>query len=396
MASARSTPVGRAKHSIAIRGSLLNAMARRPVSETPILLDGFGMGESPRWHEDRLWFSNWGTNEIVAVDVEGNSEVIGAGGGGRGWTVDWLRDGRMLVTGTELVRVEPDGSRVRHADLRDISPYGWSELTVDGRGNAYVDSLNFDFTDFTEVLASGTARGKIALVTADGTAREVADGLAFPNGMAVTPDNGTLVVAESFAARLTAFDIDADGSLSNRRVWADVTGDGICIDAEGAVWCSAVGEGRGKRCSARPRGRRGPRPHRGRPPVLRVYARWRGRQDAVHGRRPVVRSRQDGRAHRGEDRSDRIVMASARSNPFGRPSTDVLFGPTEPSETLGSGHSGVISGWGSEIGTAAAMIRSIRSRSAWLRVFLVCASVAAVGVVASVARGRETTAVGVP
>jgi sugar lactone lactonase YvrE len=78
-------------------------------------------------------------------------------------------------------------------------------------------------------------------VTADGTAREVADGLAFPNGMAVTPDNDTLIVAESFAARLTAFEIAADGSLSNRRVWADVTGDGICIDAEGAVWCSAVG-----------------------------------------------------------------------------------------------------------------------------------------------------------
>ena len=95
--------------------------------------------------------------------------------------------------------------------------------------------------DFTEVLASGGAPGKIALVTADGTAREVADGLAFPNGMAVTPDNGTLIVAESFAARLTAFDIAADGSLSNRRVWAEVTGDGICLDAEGAIWCSAVG-----------------------------------------------------------------------------------------------------------------------------------------------------------
>ncbi len=185
-------------------------MAHGPVSDTRVLLDGFGMGESPRWHEGRLWFSSWGTNEIVAVDVEGNSEVIGAGGGGSGWAVNWLRDGRMLVTGGELLRVEPDASRVRHADLRRISPFGWSEITVDGRGNAFVNSLNFDFADFTEVLA-------------------------------VTPDNGTLIVAESFAARLTAFDIAADGSLSNRRVWADVTGDGICIDGEGAVWCSAVG-----------------------------------------------------------------------------------------------------------------------------------------------------------
>jgi sugar lactone lactonase YvrE len=188
-----------------------------------------------------LWFSDWGTNEIVAVDVEGNREVIGAGGGGSGWAVNWLLDGRMLVTGSELLRLEPDASRVPHADLRHVSPFGWSEITVDGRGNAYVNSLNFDFADFAEVLTSGTAPGKIALVTADGTAREVADGLAFPNGMAVTPDNGTLIVAESFAARLTAFDIAADGSLSNRRVWAEVTGDGICIDADGAVWCSAVG-----------------------------------------------------------------------------------------------------------------------------------------------------------
>jgi sugar lactone lactonase YvrE len=211
------------------------------VSETRVLLDGFGMGESPRWHDGRLWFSNWGTNEIVAIDLDGSSEVIGAGGGGSGWAVGWLPDGRLLVTGRELLRVEPDGSRVRHVDLSGFSPYGWSELTVDGRGNAYVNSLNFDFADFGEVMAGGEAPGKIVIVTSDGTNREVADGLAFPNGMAITPDNGTLIVAESFAARLTAFDIATDGSLSNRRVWADVTGDGICVDDEGAVWCSAVG-----------------------------------------------------------------------------------------------------------------------------------------------------------
>jgi sugar lactone lactonase YvrE len=136
-------------------------MAHGPVSDTRVLLGGFGMGESPRWHEGRLWFSNWGTNEIVAVDLEGNSQVIGAGGGGSGWAVDWLLDGRMLVTGGELLRVEPDAERVRHADLRQISSFGWSEITVDGRGNAYVNTLNFDFADFTEVLASGTAPGKI-------------------------------------------------------------------------------------------------------------------------------------------------------------------------------------------------------------------------------------------
>jgi sugar lactone lactonase YvrE len=147
-----------------------------------------------------------------------------------------------------LIRVEPGGSRVRHADLSHISPHGWSEITVDGRGNIYVNTINFDWADFNDLLAGGEAPGKIAFVTPDGEAREVADDLAFPNGMVVTADNATLIVAESFARRLTAFDIAADGSLTNRRVWADVTGDGICLDAEGAVWCSDVGPDEGSVC----------------------------------------------------------------------------------------------------------------------------------------------------
>ena len=218
---------------------------QRSTDATRVLLDGLGMGESPRWHDGRLWFSEWGSDEIVAVDLDGSREVIGPGGGGSGWATGWLPDGRMLITGAELMRVEPDGSRVRHADLSQVSAYGWSEMTVDGRGNVYVDSVNFDFADFGEVMSSGQTPGKIALVSPEGDAREVAADLAFPNGMVVTPDDGTLIVAESFARRLTAFDIAADGSLSNRRVWADVTGDGICVDAEGAVWCSDVGPDEG-------------------------------------------------------------------------------------------------------------------------------------------------------
>jgi sugar lactone lactonase YvrE len=211
--------------------------------QVQILLDGFGMGESPRWHDGRLWFSDWGADEIVTIAADGTRQAMGPGGGGAGWAVDWLPDGRMLVTGPELTRVERDGSRVRHADLSEILPYGCSEITVDGRGNVYVDSINFDFADFDDVIVSGRAPGKIALITPDGRAREVADGLAFPNGMVVTPDGGTLIVAESFARRLTAFDVAADGSLSSRRTWADVTGDGICMDAEGAIWCSDVAPG---------------------------------------------------------------------------------------------------------------------------------------------------------
>ena len=218
-------------------------MASASVHQTKVLLAGFGMGESPRWHDGRLWFASWGSDEIIAVDPGGSSEIIGPGGGGAGWAFGWLPDGRMLVTGRELIRVEPDGTRTRHAELRDIMPYGVSEMAIDGRANIYVNSINFDFADFNEVIGSGQAPGKIALITPEGGAREVADGLAFPNGMVVTPDNATLIVAESFARRLTAFDIGADGSLSNRRTWADVTGDGICLDVEGAVWTTDVSEG---------------------------------------------------------------------------------------------------------------------------------------------------------
>jgi sugar lactone lactonase YvrE len=176
----------------------------------------------------------------VAVDLDGNSEVVSRGPEGLGWAVNWLPDGRMLMTGNELIRVEFDGSHVRHADQSHISPYGWSEMTVDGRGNVYVNTINFDFADFNDVLTSGRAPGKIALVTPDGEAREVAREIAFPNGMVVTPDNKTLIVAESFATRLTAFDIAADGLLANRRVWANGVGpDGICLDAEGCIWASS-------------------------------------------------------------------------------------------------------------------------------------------------------------
>jgi sugar lactone lactonase YvrE len=213
----------------------------RQLAQPRVLLDGLAIGESPRWHDDRLWLCNWGAGEIVAVGLDGSREVMAPGPDTLGWSIGWLPDGRMLITGEELVRVEPDGSRVRHADLDHISPHGWNELTVDGRGNVYVNTINFDFASFDDVLATGEAPGKIALVTPDGDAREVAGDIAFPNGMVVTPDNSTLIVAESFAQRLTAFDIGSDGGLSNRRTWAEPVGpDGICLDAEGCIWASSA------------------------------------------------------------------------------------------------------------------------------------------------------------
>jgi len=212
------------------------------------LLTGIAFGESPRWHDDRLWFADWGAQQVVAVDLEGNSQVVVQV---RFPTfpmcIDWLPDGRLLIVSAregQLLRREPDGSLVPHADLSGLAETGhpWNEIVVDGRGNAYIKNQGFEFPGGT------FAPGTIALLTPDGSARLVADGIAFPNGMAVTPDNQRLIVAESYGSKLTAFDIAGDGSLSDGRVWAELDGgvpDGICVDAEGAIW---YGDVPNKRC----------------------------------------------------------------------------------------------------------------------------------------------------
>jgi sugar lactone lactonase YvrE len=205
-----------------------------PARRAEILMSGVAMGESPRWHENRLWFSDWGAQEILSVDASGEREVTVPVPFSLPFCIDWLPDGRLLVvSGREgrLLRRERNGSLVTHADLPGPAGMGWNEIVVDGRGNAYING------------GSG-----IALLTPDGSLRRVADRMAFPNGMAITPDNLTLIVAESYGKKLTAFDIAPDGGLAKRRVWADLgdgVPDGICIDTEGAVWYADVPN---KRC----------------------------------------------------------------------------------------------------------------------------------------------------
>jgi sugar lactone lactonase YvrE len=213
------------------------------VPEVSTLMTGLKFGESPRWRDGRFWVSDWGAHEIIAVDLEGRNEVV-VRDPSIPLCFDFLPDGRLVVmSGQRILRLESDGSLATHADLAGLSKPGWNEIVVGGRGSAYVNAVGFDL-----MAGADFVPGIIAMVSPNGSVRQVADGVAFPNGMAVTPDNSTLIVAESYGKKLTAFDIEADGGLSNRRVWADLgdgVPDGICLDIENAVWYADVPN---KRC----------------------------------------------------------------------------------------------------------------------------------------------------
>lgn len=208
--------------------------------EPRALLDDLILPESPRWHEGRLSFCDWGTREVVAVDLGGARETI-ARVGSFPFCIDWLPSGQLLIVSSSdrrLLRREPDGSLAPQAELGGLADLPWNEIVVDGRGNVYLNSIGFDM-----MAGEPAGPGIVALMTSDGSVRQVADDVWFPNGMAVTPDDSTLIVAESYGQRLTAFDIEPDGSLSDRRLWAGLDGfapDGICLDSEGAVWFADV------------------------------------------------------------------------------------------------------------------------------------------------------------
>ena len=205
-----------------------------------VLMDGITFGESPRWQDGRVWFSDWGAHQVIALDPQDGHEVV-VSVESFPMCIDFLPDGRLLVVDSarrRLLRRELDGSIVTHADMSAVSEKPWNDIVVDARGNAYVNTIGFDFP------GGEPAPGSVVLVTPAGAVGKVADDLAFPNGMAITADGETLIVAESYGNRLTAYDIGQTGDLSRRRTWAEVEGDhpdGICIDADGAVWYADVG-----------------------------------------------------------------------------------------------------------------------------------------------------------
>ena len=211
-----------------------------------MLLGGLGFAEGPRWHDGRLWFSAMGAARVVAVDLDGRAEVV-LEVPTRPSGLGWLPDGRLLVVSMRdrrVLRLEPDGEVVVHADLADLASFDCNDMVVDGLGRAYVGNAGFDLSARPlEVRAA-----EVVLVTPDGEARVVDDEVVFPNGSVVTPDGSTLVVAETFGQCLTAFTIAEDGSLTDRRTFASLRGtspDGICLDAEGAVW---VADANGSAC----------------------------------------------------------------------------------------------------------------------------------------------------
>ena len=206
-----------------------------------VLLDGLIFPEAPRWHDGRLFFSDMLAARVMTVDMDGNSELV-AEVPGQPSGLGWLPDGRMLVvsmTDRRLLRLDPDELSVV-ADLRQLASFHCNDMVVDGQGRAYIGNFGFDL-----IGQQSFSPAEIVLVTPDGQTRVVAKDMAFPNGTVITPD-GTLIIAETFAARLTAFDIEADSSLTKRREWARLEGafpDGICLDAEGAIWFASP-EGR--------------------------------------------------------------------------------------------------------------------------------------------------------
>ncbi|HEX3795983.1 MAG TPA: SMP-30/gluconolactonase/LRE family protein [Acidimicrobiales bacterium] len=207
------------------------------------LCTGLGLVESPRWHEGRLWFSDWIAGQIIAIADDGTSEVI-LQHPSLPLCFDFLPDGRPVLVSNQriaLLTIEDDGTLATYADLSALAQFGCNDIVVDGRGNAYVNSPNFEFSSGPPDGA--VQPGFVVLVTPDGAARVVAEDIAFPNGMAVTADNQTLVVADSYRHQLVGFDIALDGTLSGRRVWADLgdaAPDGICLDAQGMAWYADV------------------------------------------------------------------------------------------------------------------------------------------------------------
>ncbi|WP_252444172.1 SMP-30/gluconolactonase/LRE family protein [Pseudonocardia humida] len=226
-------------------------MQREQATREPVIvLEGYSYLECPRWHDGRLWVSDFYTERVVATDGRGTTDVV-AEVPGQPSGLGFLPDGRALIVSMRdhrILRRDDSGALTEHADLSGAVSGVLNDMVVDERGRAYVGNFGFDLMGGAPIRYTTLTR-----VDPDGTVTTVAEDLGFPNGMVILP-GGVLVVAETFAGRLSAFDIGEDGALGDRRVWAQfgdtpqsddvgevvqqlaVAPDGICADAEGAIW----------------------------------------------------------------------------------------------------------------------------------------------------------------
>lgn len=204
-----------------------------------VVADGLGFPESPRWHQGELWFSDINNRAVMRLPADSGPLVTVLEVPSKPSGLGWLPDGRLLVVAMgdrQLLRLETDGSVNVVADLRSFARFNCNDMLVDPQGRAYVGQFGFD-------PATEEPRSTVLVrVDPDGTVSLAADDLQFPNGTVLTADGRTLIIAESWSHDLTAFDVAADGTLSGRRLWAHLEGaapDGICLDAEGAVWLAS-------------------------------------------------------------------------------------------------------------------------------------------------------------
>jgi sugar lactone lactonase YvrE len=211
-----------------------------------IVREGVYFGECPRWHDGRLWYSDFFDHAVHALAPGGADErVVEVAGQPSG--LGWQPDGSLLIVSMvdrRVLRLSPDGSLAEHADLTEWAPFHCNDMVVDAAGRAYVGNFGFDIYPRMAGGQGEPARAAALIrVDPDGQVSVAAEDLEFPNGTVITPDGQTLIIAESGGRRLTAFDVSASGELFNRRVWADlrphqVSPDGICLDASGAVWAA--------------------------------------------------------------------------------------------------------------------------------------------------------------
>lgn len=204
-----------------------------------VLADGLCFPEGPRWRDGKLWCSDMHAGEVITVAADGAVKpVLSVPYAPSG--LGWLPDGRLLVVSMQdRCLLVWDGETLRtHADLFSLAAFHLNDMVVDGQGRAYVGNFGFDLHQQKKPTPA-----VLIAVEADGAARTVAKDMLFPNGTVITPDGGQLIVAETWGARLTAFDLTPDGDLENRRVWATLADgavpDGICLDEAGGVWTAS-------------------------------------------------------------------------------------------------------------------------------------------------------------